>query len=249
MSHKPLRAVGDKPSALSEKALFNATENFFSPQWLPFLNHKIVPHEPGGLPNSSANRGPALKTSSVLISRSLPASSAARHPKPVPFLQDSATAEPVHGVTLQDTQDRPGIAAWRARCVSREIQNPPGSLLDTPPQALATCLSPHLGSSFSSLNAVSYGFRHVLETSSVFMQRDFFQLFCPETSKVKKFHLHFCHHISPPRPSCPHLSMCGFIFTRTYTAGLIYCQRFPEDLRRSIPALVDRSGSAPPAVR
>ena len=34
--------------------------------------------------------------------------------------------------------------------------------------------------------------------------------------------------------SCPHSSRCAFIFTRTYTARMTYCQQFPVDLYYSI---------------
>lgn len=80
------------------------------------------------------------------------------------------------------------------------------------------------------------------------------------TLKTINFHFSFrslpplCPISSHPRhisslPSCPHLSVYSFIFTRTYTARMTYCRQFPPDLYHSIFAVVVQSDSTPVTVR
>lgn len=47
-----------------------------------------------------------------------------------------------------------------------------------------------------------------------------------------------------PLPSYTRLSVYGFMFTRTYTARMIYGQQLPVDLYSSTPAVVCQSGSS-----
>ncbi len=52
------------------------------------------------------------------------------------------------------------------------------------------------------------------------------------------------HHISHPFPPVHTCLYSDFIFTRTYTAWMTYCQQLPVDLYYSIPAVVGQSGGA-----